>query len=113
MPPTPRKRDPRPTLEELQAMRDAADADAKEALAHIYQAMLKLPEFTLKNGTKCRLDALSSPEVDSGGELKCAFDVMLGDRGHLEFKMAHTGWGRSFVKAEQPKEKVEGPGKGR
>jgi hypothetical protein len=58
-------------------------------------------------------DALSAPKVDSSGELKCGFDILLGDRGHLEFTMAHTGWGRSFVKTEQPKEKGKGPGRGR
>jgi hypothetical protein len=110
MPPTPRKPRTSPTPEEWLALRDAADADAKEALDHIYGAMLKLPEFTLKNGTKCRVDALSAPEVDSSGELKCGFDVLLGDRGHLEFTVAHTGWGKSFAKAEESRAKPKGPG---
>jgi hypothetical protein len=113
MPPTPRKRRTSPSAEEWIALRNAADADAKEALDHIYGAMLKLPEFTLKNGTKCRVDALSAPEVDSGGELKCGFDVLLGDRGHLEFTVTKTGWGRSFVKTEEPKAKGKEAGRGR
>ena len=62
--------------------------------------MLKTPEFTLQNGTKCRVDPLYAPELDSSGDLKCGFDVLTED-GHLEFTVGHTGWGKSFVKAEE------------
>ena len=39
------------------------DAQAKEVLGHIYQAMLKTPEFTLQDGTKCRVDPFYEPRA--------------------------------------------------
>jgi hypothetical protein len=78
----------------------------------IYQAVLKTPEFTLKNGTKCRLKPYYEPEVDPAGELKCSFDVQTAD-GYLQFTVGHTGWGKSFVQAEAQKAKPKGPGRRR
>jgi hypothetical protein len=95
---TPRE-DPRgrPTPEEIRAHQESVAAHAKEALGHMYEAMLKTPEFTLQDGTKCRVNAYYAPEVNSDGDLKCGVDVLLGDTGHLEFTVQHTGWGRSFA----------------
>ena len=73
---------------------------AKEVLSHIYQAILKTPEFVLQNGMKCRVDSFFEPEVDSDGDLKCGFDVLTEDGGHLEFTVGRTGWGKSFAKTE-------------
>jgi hypothetical protein len=98
-----------PTPEQMLA---EIDAQAKEVLGHIYQAVLKTPEFTLKNGMKCRVSPLSEPEVDSDEELKCSFDVQTAD-GHLEFTVGHTGWGKSFVQAEAQKVKPKRPGRPR
>jgi hypothetical protein len=91
------------------ALRADADANAKEVLGHMYRAIMQTPEFTLENGTKCRVDPFYEPEVDSGGELTCGFDVLMGDHGHLEFTVANTGWGKSFVKAEEQRAKPKGP----
>ncbi|MGO9466148.1 MAG: hypothetical protein ACLQVF_18555 [Isosphaeraceae bacterium] len=76
---------------------------AKEVLSHIYQAILKTPEFALKNGMKCRVDPFLEPEVDSDGDLKCGFDVLTEDGGHLEFTVGRTGWGKSLAKTEAQK----------
>jgi len=101
----------RPTPEQIRAMQESIDAHAKEVLGHIYQAMLKTPEFALRDGTKCRVDPYYEPEVNSGGDLKCGFDVLLDDGTQLEFTMAHTGWGKSLAPGLAGKPR--GPGRGR
>jgi hypothetical protein len=110
MRPRPRDRQPRLTAEQIRAQLEPADAQAKEVLGHIYRAMLKTPEFTLENGTKCRVDAFYEPEVNADGELKCGIDVLLPD-GHLEFTVGHTGSGKSFAKAETQKVQRKRPGR--
>jgi hypothetical protein len=107
----PKDRQPRPTPEQIRALQAEVDAQAKEALGHIYQAVLKTPEFTLQNGTKCRVDPFYEPEVNSGGDLKCGFDVLMEDGGHLEFTVNHTGWGKSFAKTEAQKVNRKGSGR--
>jgi hypothetical protein len=104
-------RDNRPTPDEIRAMQDRRDAHAKEVLDHMYEAVLKTPEFTLKDGTTCRVDAFYKPEVNSDGELKCGFDILFGDGTHLEFTVGHTGWGKSFV--TELAEKTQRHGRGR
>jgi hypothetical protein len=111
--PQPKDRQPRPTPEQVRALQEAVDAYAKEALGHIYQAMLKTPEFTLRNGMKCRVDPYYEPEVNSDGDLTCGFDIQVDDGTHLEFTVGHTGWGKSFVKTEAEKIKPKGPGRRR
>jgi hypothetical protein len=96
------------TPEQIRAHLEAADAQAKEVLGHIYRAMLKTPEFTLENGMKCRVDGWYEPEVNSDGELKCGFDVQIPD-GHPEFTIGHTGSGKSFAKTETQTVKRKGP----
>jgi hypothetical protein len=108
MRPNPKDRQTRPTPEQIRTLQDAADAQAKEVLAHIYQAMLKTPEFTLKDGKKCQVEAFYEPEVNSDGDLKCGLDVRMEDGSHLEFTVNHTGWGKSFVKTEGEKAKAKG-----
>ena len=49
------------TWEELVALGVDATGQGKEVLTHMYQSILKIPEFTLADGTKCRVDALSEP----------------------------------------------------
>ena len=82
------------TWEELVALGVDAIGQGKDVLSHIYQSILKIPEFTLADGTKCRVDALSEPTLDADGDLRCGFDVLLGDSGHLEFTVKQTGWDR-------------------
>jgi hypothetical protein len=101
----------RPTPEEIRAHQESVAAHAKEALGHIYRAMLGTPEFTLQDGTKCRVDAYYEPEANSDGDLKCGVDVLLGDTGHLEFTVTHTGWGKSLAPGLAGK--PGGPGRGR
>jgi len=105
----PRRR-PQVTWEEFVAARQDTTGPGKEVLTHIYQSLLKTPEFMLQDGTKCRVDALFEPEVNSDGDLKCGFDVLLGDIGHLEFTVEQTGWGRALG-AESAK-KPRRPGRG-
>jgi len=92
----PRKR-PQVTWEEFIAAQKDATGPGKEVLSHIYQAILKTPEFTLADGTKCRVDALFEPMVNADGDLKCGFDVLLREAGHLEFTVQQTGWGRALA----------------
>jgi hypothetical protein len=101
----------RPTPEQIRAMQEAIDARAKEVLGQIYNAVLKTPEFTLQDGTKCRVDAFCQPEVNSDGDLKCAFDVLMNDGTHLEFTVNHTGWGKSLAPGLAGKPR--GPARGR
>ena len=105
----PRSKDPQPklTAEQLAAFHEEVDAQAKEALGHIYRAILKTPEFTLRNGTKCRVDPYFEPEVNSDGDLTCGFDVRT-DTGHLSFTIGHTGSGKSFTAAEVQKKTKRG-----
>jgi len=91
MPPHPKDRQTRSTAEQIRALQEEADAQAKEVLSHIYQAILKTPEFALQNGMKCRVDPFFEPEVDSDGDLKWGFDVLTEDGGHLEFTVGRTG----------------------
>jgi hypothetical protein len=98
----------RPAPEQIRTAQEAADAQAGEVLTHIYQAVLRTPEFTLGNGTKCRVDPFYEPEVNAGGDLKCGFDVQMADGTQLEFTVGHTGWGKSFVMAEEQRAKHRG-----
>ena len=104
-----RAKRPQVTWEELVALGLDATGPGKEVLSHVYQAILKTPEFTLANGTKCRVDPLFEPTSDSEGTLKCGFDVLLGDSGHLEFTVQQTGWGRAVA----PPPASEAPKRGR
>ena len=92
---------------------DAIDAQAKEVLAHFYQALLKTPAFTLKDGTKCSVEPFYEPEVNSGGDLQCGFDVRMDNGTQLEFTFGKTGWGKSFVEAEAQKAQPKAPGRRR
>lgn len=86
----------RPTREEIRAQQESVAAHAKEVLEHIYKAVLGVPAFTLKDGSKAQVSALGSPELSEDGELTCSFDVDFADGAHLEFSLKNTGWGRPF-----------------
>jgi hypothetical protein len=77
-------------------------ASAGDVMEHVYKAVLGTPAFTLKDGTRARVDGLSPPEMNDDGELTCGFDVLLDDGTHLEFTMKNTGWGKSFAAAHAP-----------
>ncbi len=67
---------------------------AREVLEHIYNAVLAVPTFTLKDGTKAQLSRLRSPELNEDEEVTCSFDVDFEDGSRLEFTLKNTGWGR-------------------
>ena len=46
-----------------------ATGQGKEVLTHIYQSILKIPEFTLADGTKCRVDVRSLSRRDGLADL--------------------------------------------
>jgi hypothetical protein len=110
MRPHPKEPQNRLSPEQIRVLQDEADAQAREVLGHIYQAMLKTPEFTLQNGMKCRVYPLYAPELDASGDLKCGFDVLTKD-GHLEFTVGRTGWGKSFVQAEEQRAQRKASGR--
>ena len=97
MPPRPDRRPARPTAEEIRAFQERIEAQAKEVLEHLYQAVLKTPEFTLRDGTKCRVTPYVEPQVTDEGEALCGIDVQTAD-GHLDFTVRNTGSGQACAK---------------
>ena len=95
MPPRPERRPARPTAEQIQADRQRATVQAAEVFGQISQTMLKMPAFTLHDGTACRVHAFDPPKLNADGKLECAFDVLMADGSHLAFTIGHTGWGKA------------------
>jgi hypothetical protein len=94
----------KPTLEELIARyKPDTSAPAKEIMEHLYEAVLATPEFTLKDGTKAKVENYFPPEMSDDGELSCGIDVVLDNGTRLEFTMKNTGFGKSFVAAHASK----------
>ena len=88
----------KPTIDELAARyKPETTAPVKEVLEHVHQAVLATPAFTLKDGTKAKVEDFFPPEVGSDGELSFGFDVVLENGSHLEFTVKNTGWGKSFA----------------
>jgi hypothetical protein len=54
-------------------------------MEHIYRAILAMPAFALKDGTKASVDQLAGPALNADGDLVCGFDVRLDNGGRLEF----------------------------
>jgi hypothetical protein len=73
---------------------EEAIAPAKEALEHIHNAVLALPEFTLKDGTKARTTEYEPPTINQDGELTCSFHVNLDNGTDLTFTVKDSGWGK-------------------
>jgi hypothetical protein len=73
---------------------EQATAPAKEALEHIHNAVLALPEFTLKDGTKARTTQFEPPDINEDGELTCSFHVNLDNGTDLTFTVKDSGWGK-------------------
>jgi hypothetical protein len=69
--------------------------NTKEIFNHLYQAILKIPPFKLKDGIECKVDPYYAPEERPDGAVKCGIDILLPD-GHLEFTVEQTGWGRAI-----------------
>jgi hypothetical protein len=64
---------------------------AKEALGPLYEQWLKTRDFTLKDGTKCRVEGYYGAERNAEGELTCDLDLRLSDGMQLEFTVKRTG----------------------
>jgi hypothetical protein len=79
-------------------------------LEYLYRSILATPEFTLKDGTKARLDPYIEPATGRDGELCCGVDVLLDNGSHLEFMVTNTGWGKGLMPphSERGKEKDRG-----
>ncbi len=77
--------------------RKQAHASASEVTEHLYQSLLGLSSFQLKDGTTARVESYYKPEIDDDDQLNCGVDVWLDNGMHLEFTLANTGWGKSFV----------------
>lgn len=71
-----------------------ATAPAKEVLEHIHNAVLAVPEFTLKDGTKARTTKYEPPAINEDGELTCSFNVNLDNGTDLTFAVKDSGWGK-------------------
>jgi hypothetical protein len=103
----------RPTRELLAKAEEArkkTTAPAKEVLDHLYRAVLALPEFPLKDGTKARFDSYIGPEAGKDGAIRCGVDVLLDNGSHLEFTITNTGWGKSFIQqAHSDRPRTNGP----
>ena len=87
----------KPTPDAIAKIKEEVVTPAKEVLEHVYQAILRTPEFTLTDGKKARVDAYIPPQVDDDGELTCGFDVLLDNGSHLEFTVRNTGWGKAMA----------------
>jgi hypothetical protein len=77
-------------------------------IEHIHKAILAMPEFMLRDGTKARVTNLAAPAPNADGDLLCDFDVELPNDAHLEFNVKNTGWGTPFVAAIAPKQHRRG-----
>jgi hypothetical protein len=47
----------------------------------VHNAILAIPEFTLKGGTKAKITDLAPPKVNDDGDVQCGFDVELANGG--------------------------------
>ena len=85
--------------EEIFEHKEDITGSAQEVMKHLYQAVVALPEFTLKDGRRAKTEVLAEPQVNEKGELYLSFDVALSDGSHMEFTTKNTGWG-GFVAAQ-------------
>src|SRR5271154_123503 len=102
----PMPREPVDLVKEQEAKR----TPGLEALTHLYNALLAVPPFTLKDGTPVYVKGYQPPKINEAGEAECGVDVKLPN-GHLEFSLRNSGWGKSFVDALA--NKPVKPGRGR
>jgi hypothetical protein len=86
-----------PTPEDVGQLKADTTAPAQEVLEHVHRAILAIPEFTLKDGTKAKVTDLAPPQANDDGDMQCGFDVELANGSHLEFYLKNTGWGRPFT----------------
>jgi hypothetical protein len=75
---------------------------AREAIGHLYAALLSLPELRLSDGVTAKVEPFTAPETDSDGRLRCGIDLRLSNGGMLEFTLKNTGWGKSFANRLSP-----------
>lgn len=88
----------RKSIEELLAThKPMATGPALEVLEQICQALLALPELTLKDGSNARIESFTIPNENADGEFECGVDVRFADGSYLEFMLLNTGWGRPLI----------------
>jgi len=57
------------TPEEIREQKDAMTAPAREAMEHVYGVILQIPQFTLRDGTPCTVEAFYPPEQQEDDEM--------------------------------------------
>ncbi len=67
---------------------------AKEVLERLFEGLLQVSSFTLKDGLLATVMPYFGPRVDDDGQYHCGIDVNFSDGSQLEFTMTNTGWGR-------------------
>ncbi len=99
-------------MNDLYATADAAKREiagpATEVLLHLQQALSSMPPFVLKDGTRARFELYVSPEINKYGDATCGVDAILEDKGHLEFTVTNTGWGKSLAQSHHDRPKPRG-----
>lgn len=102
-------------INELYAAADASKREiagpATEVLQHLQQALSAMTPFVLKDGTRARFELYVSPEINKYGDATCGVDAILEDKGHLEFTVTNTGWGKALAPAHRAKPKPRGRGR--
>jgi hypothetical protein len=81
---------------------------AREAIGHLYAALLTMPELKLSDGVTARVEPYTAPEISSDGRLHCGIDIRLSNGDMLEFTLKNTGWGKSFAKRLDPPSEESG-----
>lgn len=88
--------------EEVESMQYQQTKIAMEVMQEIYARLPYGQEFTLSNGSKCKLKKFVPPKISHRdcehqyeGRPECAFDVIIegGKLDHLEFYIFQTGGG--------------------
>lgn len=97
--------------EQVASAKKEALGPVDEVLGHLYRGILAVSEFTLKDGTKARLDPYIEPTRGEDGHATCGFDVLLDNGSHLEFTVSNTGWGKAIAPKHGPSRKPRGRGR--
>lgn len=84
--------------EDVQRLIDEAKGEtrepAKEVLERLFEGLLQVSSFRLKDGLQANVMPYFEPRVDDDGQYHCGIDVNFSDGSQLEFTVTNTGWGR-------------------
>lgn len=67
---------------------------AREVLVRLFERLLQVPSYTMKDGLEATVTPYFEPRVDDDGQYYCGIEVNFSDGSQLEFTLANTGWGR-------------------